>query len=89
MDSCDPRTATGDDAPQLLRLWTMLFDQDDSPVHRPWRINAREWFDRFVDDASSARFPVIEMDGDVVATAVAPWKSASRTLTAPREELCD
>jgi len=70
MDSCHPRTATGDDGPQLLRLWAMLFDQDDSPVHQPWRMHAREWFDRLVDDAGSARFPVIEVDGEIVATAI-------------------
>ena len=71
MDSYHTHTATGDDAPQLLRLWAMLFDQDDSSVHRPWRMHAREWFDRFVDDASSARFPVIKaVDGDIVATAI-------------------
>lgn len=64
MDLYHPRIATGDDSLQLLRLWTMLFDQDDSPVHQPWRTLACEWFDRFVDDASSARLPVIEVDGD-------------------------
>jgi GNAT superfamily N-acetyltransferase len=70
MNSSHPRTATGDDARQLLRLWAMLFEQDDSSVDRPWRMHASEWFDRLVDDVSSARFPVIEIDGDIVATAI-------------------
>ncbi len=65
-----PRAATADDGPTLLRLWAMLFDKDDSAAHEPWRTHAHEWFDRFVDDASSARFPVIEIDGEIVATAI-------------------
>lgn len=48
----------------------MLFDECDSDAHEPWRTHAREWFGRFVDDASSARFPVIETDGEIVATAI-------------------
>jgi len=47
-----------------------LFDEEDSAAHEPWRTHARKWFDRFVDDASGARFPVIEVDGEIVATAI-------------------
>lgn len=62
-DSCHPRTATGDDVPQLLRLWAMLlFEQDDLPVAQPWRMHARQWFDRFVDDVGSAWFGVTTAD---------------------------
>ncbi len=70
MDSSHQRTATADDATQLLRLWAMLFEQDDSSGDRQWRIHATEWFDRLVDAASSARFPVIEVNGVIVATAI-------------------
>lgn len=70
MNSNHPRTATGDDARQLLRLWAMLFDQDDSSVNRAWSMHASQWFERLVDDVSSARFPVIEIDGSIVATAI-------------------
>jgi ribosomal protein S18 acetylase RimI-like enzyme len=48
----------------------MLFEQDDSSVDRQWRIHATEWFDRLVAAASSARFPVIEVNGVIVATAI-------------------
>ncbi|WP_427887032.1 GNAT family N-acetyltransferase [Kribbella sp. GL6] len=59
------RTAVPEDAPQLLGLWAMLFDGDG-----PWRANAQEWFARTVDDPGTARFPVIEVDGVIVATAI-------------------
>ncbi len=36
----------------------------------PWKGYAREWFTRYVDDARQARFPVIEVDGELVATAI-------------------
>ena len=70
MYSGHPRAATADDGPRLLSLWAILFDEDDSAAHEPWRTHARKWFDRFVDDASGARFPVIEVDGEIVATAI-------------------
>ena len=59
--------ATAADAPWLLRLWALVYD--DGPAS-PWRDHAHEWFTRFVDDPASARFPVVEVDGDIVATAV-------------------
>ncbi|MFD7153528.1 GNAT family N-acetyltransferase [Kribbella sp. NPDC059898] len=59
------RTAVPEDAPQLLDLWAMLFDEDG-----PWRANAQEWFARTADDPGTARFPVIEVDGVIVATAI-------------------
>lgn len=65
-----PRAATADDGLKLLPLWARLFDEDDSATHEPWMAHAREWFDRFVDDANAARFPVIEVNGDIVATAI-------------------
>lgn len=64
------RVATVDDSPQLLSLWASLFDEDDSAEHEPWRSHAREWFARFVDYSSAARFPVIEVDRNIVATAI-------------------
>ena len=35
-----------------------------------WRGPAREWFSRFVEDDTSARFPLIELDGTLVSTAI-------------------
>jgi GNAT superfamily N-acetyltransferase len=46
----------------------MLFDEEDAAGS--WRGHAREWFGRFVDEVSSARFPVIEVDGQIIATAI-------------------
>ncbi len=64
------RLATADDGPRLLSLWAILFDEDDTAVHEPWRSHARAWFARLVDDASGARFPVIEVDREIVASAI-------------------
>jgi GNAT superfamily N-acetyltransferase len=64
------RTATLDDGPQLLRLWALLFDQDDRASDEPWRGHALNWFADFVDHPSTARFPVVDIDGQIVATAI-------------------
>jgi GNAT superfamily N-acetyltransferase len=69
-DSGHIRVAAAEDGPSLLSLWAMLFDEDDSATDAQWRGYAREWFDRFVNDVSSARFPVVEIDGEIVATAI-------------------
>jgi len=64
------RTATAADGPQLLHLWALLFDEDATTPGGPWKDHAREWFTRYVDDARSARFPAIDVAGDLVATAI-------------------
>src|SRR2546429_879462 len=64
------RAATARDCVELLRLWALLFDEDNAAPAHPWRSYAAEWFTRFVDDPSSARFPVIEIGGAIVATAI-------------------
>jgi GNAT superfamily N-acetyltransferase len=68
------RAATAADATQLRHLWAMLFTDDytDDHTDRPatWQEHAQEWFTRLVEDRTVARFPVIEVDGDVVATAI-------------------
>ena len=64
------RTATAADAAQLLLLWALVFDEDATDSQTMWKQHAHEWFTRFVEDRTSARFPVIEVDGDVVATAI-------------------
>jgi GNAT superfamily N-acetyltransferase len=64
------RTATAADGPQLLRLWALLFDEDVTTSEEPWKGHAREWFTRYVDDTRNARFPAIEVDGELVATAI-------------------
>lgn len=64
------RAATADDGPELVRLWAKLFDEGDSSAQDPWRTHAQGWFGRSVDDALGARFPVIEVDGTIVASAI-------------------
>jgi GNAT superfamily N-acetyltransferase len=74
------RAATAADAPRLILLWALVFDADededqdaDEDVSEPatgWKKHAHEWFTRSVEDRTTACFPVIEVDGDVVATAI-------------------
>lgn len=64
------RPARAEDGSQLLRLWALLFDEDGTTSEEPWKGHAREWFTRYVDDTRNARFPVIEVDGELVATAI-------------------
>ena len=78
------RTAKAEDGAQVLRLWALLFDEDAALFNEgatlfeedataagePWKAHAREWFARYVDDTANARFPAIEVDGELVATAI-------------------
>ena len=64
------RTAKAEDGAQLLRLWALLFDEGGTTSEEPWKSHAREWFTRYVDDTRNARFPAIEVDGELVATAI-------------------
>ena len=73
--------AKAEDGPPLLRLWSLFSDEDEdedededdgdgAASEEPWQGHAREWFARYVDDSRNARFPVIEVDGELVATAI-------------------
>ena len=64
------RAATASDAARLLVLWALVFNEDDTGPLTTWKEHAQEWFTRFVEDRTTASFPVIEVDGDVVATAI-------------------
>ena len=64
------RAAKAGDGAQLLRLWALLFDECGTTSEEPWKGHAREWFTRYVDDTHNARFPAIEVDGELVATAI-------------------
>ena len=64
------RTATAEDATRLLRLWALLFDDDGTALEEPWKGHAREWFAQYADDTGNARFPAIEVGGELVATAI-------------------
>ena len=47
-----------------------MFDDGGTPSEEPSKGCAREWFTRYVDDTRNARFPAIEVDGELVATAI-------------------
>ncbi|MZD17009.1 GNAT family N-acetyltransferase [Streptomyces sp. SID5476] len=64
------RAAEASDCAQLLHLWALLFDDGGTPREKPWSGHAREWFTRHVEDSRQARFPVIEVNGQLVATAI-------------------
>ena len=64
------RTARAEDGAQLLCLWALLFDEGSTMSEEPWKVHAHDWFARYVDDPRNARFPVIEVAGDLVATAI-------------------
>jgi GNAT superfamily N-acetyltransferase len=82
------RQATPGDGAAVLHLWVSLFEDARAPVDDAWSDNAREWFTNSVGDADTARFPVIEVDGRIVATAVGtlelgvpnPWCPKGRTV---------
>ncbi len=64
------RAATAADARRLLGLWAMVFDENDTDPPTTWRMHAQRWLSDHVEDRSTAWFPVIEVDGGVVATAI-------------------
>lgn len=78
------RTAVVDDGEQLLRLWDLLFDSGDEFAEQPWRGPARAWFERLVGDVHTARFPVVEVAGVVVATAIGTLELGVPNPMSPR-----
>lgn len=64
------RAARATDGPQLLRLWALVYEEDGADPRTEWTEHARQWFERVVDDRLTVCLPVIEVAGDVVATAV-------------------
>jgi GNAT superfamily N-acetyltransferase len=78
------RAATLEDCPRLLRLWALLFAEDDPADRELWRNHAPGWFARFVGDSSIACFPVVEVDGDIVATAIGTLELGVPNPNCPR-----
>ncbi len=64
------RAATAADAAQLLHLWALVFNEVDTDPLMKWREHAQGWLTRVVEDRTTVRLPVIEVDGNVVATAI-------------------
>ena len=78
------RTATAEDGAQLLRLWALLFDDDGTTSGEPWEGHALEWVTRHVGDTRNARFPAIEVDGELVATTVGTLEANVPNPQCPR-----
>jgi GNAT superfamily N-acetyltransferase len=77
------RTATPTDKEQVLRLWALVFE-DDATGDDQWRLNAGEWFADAVTDRGAACFPVSEVGGVVVATAVGTLETGVPNPHCPR-----
>jgi GNAT superfamily N-acetyltransferase len=58
------------DATQLLFLWERMFDEMGAAASTGWREHARDWFTTLVGDDGAARIPVIDVSGEIVASAV-------------------
>jgi hypothetical protein len=78
------RAATVADFAQLLSLWALLFDEDPSAPDGNWREHADAWFTRSVADRQTACFPLIEVDGGIVATAIGTLEIGVPNPQAPR-----
>jgi GNAT superfamily N-acetyltransferase len=64
------RTARADDIAQLLSLWELVYNEPNPASTTPWKRYAREWFAGSVEDGMSTRIPVIDVGGELVATAI-------------------
>jgi GNAT superfamily N-acetyltransferase len=78
------RTATAEDCSQLVRLWGLVVEDPETTPEAPWRGHAREWFAQYVDSAGDARFPVLEVDGEIVATAIGTLENGVPNPHCPR-----
>ena len=64
------RAARPDDISGLTSLWRILYNEAEVTSTTPWEANAEEWFARSVEDGRHARTPVIDISGQLVATAI-------------------
>ncbi|MER7070551.1 GNAT family N-acetyltransferase [Terrabacter sp. NPDC000476] len=81
------RSATIDDGPRLIHLWALLFDEDTTTSGGCWRAHASTWFARCVADPSTARFAVVDVDDQVVATAIGTLELGVPNPQCPRGRL--
>ena len=64
-----PRGALARDIDQLLPLWGLLFYETPEDA-TSWREPARIWFNEVVLDPEIACFPVVEVEGRILACAI-------------------
>jgi GNAT superfamily N-acetyltransferase len=86
--SAQLRIADPDDGAALVRLWALLFEDSPLGSDEAWKGRSHEWFVESVAGPSTARFPVVEVADEIVATAVGtlelgvpnPWCPHGRTV---------
>ena len=68
MSEPDPRLrlATVADGPAVLSLWAQLSDGSDLAISVSWEAHARDWFNRMVEDTTTAWFPLVEVGDQIV-----------------------
>ena len=78
------RLAVAEDVDQLIALWRSVYEDDGPAADGTWEAPARRWFADVVADHATARFPVVEVGGDVVATAIGTLKLGVPNPHCPR-----
>ena len=78
------RAATEADAERLVHLWAELFPGEPDDSGLAWEQHARQWFLRVADASDEACFPVVDLDGQVVATAIGTLELGVPNPDAPR-----
>ncbi|HEU4674981.1 MAG TPA: GNAT family N-acetyltransferase [Motilibacteraceae bacterium] len=78
------RAATAADAARLLQLWGLVYAEADGGPRGTWREPARRWFLDRLAEGGGSRFPVVERDGVVVATAVGTLEAGVPNPHCPR-----
>jgi GNAT superfamily N-acetyltransferase len=58
------------DADAILELWELLYNEIGSPSSNNWADHARDWLINHVDDYNGTRISVIEIAGQLVASAI-------------------
>ena len=76
------REARPEDIDQLLPLWASLFEE--SSKLDTWVEHARAWFGRAVVARETTVFPVIEIDGRIVACAIGTLETGVPNPQSPR-----
>lgn len=64
-----PRDALAADVDELVPLWGLLFSESPEAA-TPWRQRAQAWFTEVVNDREMTCFPVVRVEGRIVACAV-------------------
>lgn len=64
------RNAQAKDESQILSLWELMYVEMDAVSSEDWKREATAWFAKNVESHDNIRLPVIEVSGQIVASAV-------------------